>query len=179
MRNKKIKFRHTQTNVKRRERQITTIVFAICELVAIFLFAYFGIARTSQVTDENTTVITTEIDDYAHIYSHGIKIKLHYYKIWIDEQKYNLGASLLNVDCDNLQEILDSNHPLNVRTYHNDIVEIYLGDIELVSADRYNENQTSARVLTIILFSLAEVFAIAGYVVYMIFHRTSKDKKWI
>ena len=66
-----------------------------------------------------------------------------------------------------------------MRTYHTDIVEIYLGDIELVSADRYNENQTSARVLAIILFSLAEVFAIAGYVVYMIFHRTSKDKKWI
>ena len=174
-----MKFRHTQTNVKRRKRQIATIVFAICELVAIFLFAYFGIARTSQVTDENTTVITTEIDDYAHIDFAGIKIKPHYYKIWIDEQKYNLGASLLNVDCDNLQKILDSNPLLNVRTYHNDIVEIYLGDIELVSADRYNENQTSARVLAIILFSLAEVFAIAGYVVYMIFHRTSKDKKWI
>ena len=63
--------------------------------------------------------------------------------------------------------------------HHNDIVEIYLGDIELVSADIYNENQTAARVLAIILFSLAEVFAIAGYVVYMIFHRTSKDKKWI
>ena len=61
----------------------------------------------------------------------------------------------------------------------NDIVEIYLYDTELVSADKYNENQTALRVLAIILFSLVEVFAIAGYVVYMIFHRTSKDKKWI
>ncbi len=109
-----MKFRHTQTNVKRRDRQIATIIFAICELAFIFLFAYLGIARTSQVTDENATVISTEIDD-----------------------------------------------------------------IELVSADKYNDNQVTLRVCAITLFSLTEVFAIVGYVIYMIFHRTSKDKKWI
>ena len=86
---------------------------------------------------------------------------------------------MLNVDCDNLQEILDSNPTLNVRIYHNDIVEIYLDGTELVSADKYNENQATLRVWAIILFSSAELFAFAGYVVYMIFHRTSKDKKWI
>ena len=174
-----MKFRHTQTNIKRRDRQIATIIFAICELVAILLFAYFGIARTSQVTDENTTVITTEIDDYSHIDFGSSGHRRHYYNIWIDGQKYNLGTSLLNVDCDNFQEILDSNPTLNVRIYHNDIVEIYLDDTELVSADKYNENQTALRVLAIIVFSLVEVCAIAGYIVYMIFHRTSKDKKWI
>ena len=174
-----MKLRHTQTNAKRRDRQIATIIFAICELVAIFLFAYFGIARTSQVTDKNTTVITTVIDDYKHIELGSNRNARHYYDIWIDEQKYRLGTALLTVDCDNFQEILDSNPTLDVRIYHNDVVEIYLDDIELVSADKYNENQTTLRVWAIILFSLVEVFAIAGYVVYMIFHRTSKDKKWI
>ena len=174
-----MKSKHTQTNAKRRDRQIATIIFAICELVAIFLFAYFGIARTSQVTDKNTTVITTEIDDYKHIELGSNRNARHYYDIWIDGQKYRLGTALLTVDCDNLQEILDSNPTLNVRMYHNDIVEIYLDGTELVSADKYNENQATLRVWAIILFSLAELFAIAGYVVYMIFHRTSKDKKWI
>lgn len=174
-----MKFRHTQTNAKRRDRQIATIIFAICELVSIFLFAYFGIARTSQVTDKNTTVITTEIDDYKHIELGSNRNARHYYDIWIDGQKYDLGTALLNVDCDNLQEVLDGNPTLNVRIYHNDIVEIYLDGTELVSADKYNENQTTLRVWAIILFSLVELFAIAGYVVYMIFHRTSKDKKWI
>ena len=174
-----MKSKHTQTNVKRKDRQIATIIFVICELVAIFLFAYFGIARTSQVTDENTTVISTEIDDYKHIELGSNRNARHYYDIWIDGQKYRLGTALLTVNCDNLQEILDSNPTLDVRIYHNDIVEIYLDGTELVSADKYNENQTTLRVWAIILFSLVEVFAIAGYVVYMIFHRTSKDKKWI
>ena len=174
-----MKSKHTQTNAKHRDRQIATIIFVICELVAIFLFAYFGIARTSQVTDENTTVITTEIDDYKHIELGSNRNARHHDDIWIDGRKYNLGTSLLNVDCDNLQEVLDGNPTLNVRIYHNDIVEIYLDGTELVSADKYNENQTTLRVWAIILFSLVEVFAIAVYVVYMIFHRTSKDKKWI
>ena len=174
-----MKFKHTQTNIKQRERQMVTIIFVICELVAIFLFAYFGIARTSQVTDKNTTVITTEIDDYKHIELGANRNARHYYDIWIDGQKYRLGTALLNVDCDNLQEILDSNPTFNVRIYHNDIVEIYLDGTELVSADKYNENQSTLRVWAIILFSLVELFAIAGYVVYMIFHRTSKDKKLI
>lgn len=174
-----MKFRHTKTNIKRRDRQKATIIFAVCELVAIVLFAYFDIVRTSQATDENTTVITTEIDDYTHIkYSSG-KHSWHHYKIWIDEQKYHLGAALLNVDCNKLQEIFDSNPTLDVRIFHNDVVEIYLGETELVSADKYNENQVSKRALAIILFSLAEAFAITGYIVYIIFHRTSKDKKWI
>ena len=158
---------------------MVTIIFVICELVVIFLFAYFGIARTSQVTDENTTVITTEIDDYKHIERGSNRNARHYYNIWIDEQKYRLGTALLNVDFDNFQEILDSNPTFNVRIYHNDIVEIYLDGTELVSADKYNENQSTLRVWAIILFSLVELFAIAGYVVYMIFHRTSKDKKLI
>ena len=174
-----MKLKQTQTNVKRRDRQIATIIFVICELVAIFLFAYFGIARTSQVTDENTTVITTEIDDYTHIDFGSSGHRRHYYNIWIDGQKYRLGTALLNVDCDNFQEVLDSTPTLDVRIYHNDIVEIHLDDTELVSADKYNKNQTTLRVWAIILFSLVEVFAIAGYVVYMIFHRTSKDEKWI
>ncbi len=174
-----MKFKHTQTNVKRKDRQIATIIFAICELVSIFLFAYFGIVRTSQVTDENTTVITTEIDDYKHIELGSNRNARHHYDIWINGQKYRLGTALLTVDCDNFQEILDSKPTFNVRIYHNDIVEIYLDGTELVSADKYNENQTTLRVWAIILFSLVEVFAIAGYVVYMIFHRTSKDKKWI
>lgn len=174
-----MKFRHTQTNAKQRDRQIATIIFAIFELVVIFLFAYFGIARTSLVTDENTTVITTEIDDYKHNELGANRNARHYYDIWIDGQKYDLGTALLDVDCDNFQEILDSNPTFNVRIYNNDIVEIYLDNIELVSADKYNENQATLRVWAIILFSLVELFAIAGYVVYMIFHRTSKDKKWI
>ena len=138
-----MKFKHTQTNVKRKDRQIATIIFVICELVAIFLFAYFGIARTSQVTDENTTVITTEIDDYKHIKLGANRNARHYYDIWIDGQKYRLGTALLTVDCDNLQEILDSNPTLDVRIYHNDVVEIYLDGTELVSADKYNENQAT------------------------------------
>ena len=172
-----MKLKHTQTNVKRRDRQIATIIFVICELVAIFLFAYFGIARTSQVTNENTTVITTEIDDYTHIDFGSSGHRRHYYDIWIDGQRYRLGTALLNVDCDNFQEVLDGNPTLDVQIYHNDIVEIYLNDTELVSADKYNENQAILRVWAIIVFSLVEVFATLGYVVYMIFHRTSKDKK--
>lgn len=171
-----MKFRHTQTNVKRRDRQIATIIFAICELIAIFLFAYLGIAQTSQATDENTTVITTEIDDYTHVKNGA---RQHHYKIWIDGQKYHLGTALLNVDCDSFQDVLDDNPKLDVRIYHNDIVEIFLDDMELVSVDRFNKNQVGLRVIAIILFTLIEMFAIVGYVIYMIFHRTSKDKKWI
>ena len=174
-----MKFKHTQTNIKRRDRQIATIIFVICELIAIFLFAYFGIVRTSQVTDEHTTVIKTEIDDYSHIDFGSSGHRRHYYNIWIDGQKYRLGTAVLTVDCDNFQEVLDSTPTLDVRIYHNDIVEINLNDTELVSADKYNENQATLRVWSIILFSLVEVFATLGYVVYMIFHRTSKDKKWI
>ena len=174
-----MKFRHTQTNVKRRDRQIATIIFAICELVAIFLFAYFGIARTSQVTDENTNVITTEIDDYKHIELGSNRNARHYYNIWIDGQKYHMGTALLTMDCDSFQDLLDDNPKLDIRIYHNDIVEIFLDDMELVSVDRFNKNQVGLRVIAIILFTLIEMFTIAGYVLYMILHRTSKDKKWI
>ena len=160
----------------RRDRQIATVIFILFEIVAIFLFAYFGIVKTEQASYENTSVISTDKYEYKHIELGANRRTRHYYSIWIDGEKYHLGTALLTVDCDSFQKVLDNNQTIDIRTHHNEIVEIYLADTELVSKDMYNANQSTLRVLAIILFSMVEVFTIAGYILYMIFHRTSKDK---
>ena len=45
----------------RRDRKRVTIIFLICELVAIFLFAYFGIFQTRRISLDDTSVIAGEI----------------------------------------------------------------------------------------------------------------------
>lgn len=181
-----MKFRHTQTNVKRRDRQIATIIFAICELVVIFFFAYLGIYETRQITDEDTEVIVGEIEGRAHFdYGSGIgtRPRIHYYKLWIDGKKYRLNVS--ESDCDALEKILtsDSSPNFEFRVYSHpfskEIVEFYHNGEELSTVSAFNDVQRSGRTAAILLFIFAEVVTIPLYVVYMVFHRTSKDKKWI
>ena len=56
----------TETNIKRIDRFKKTVAFLLFQIVAISLFCIFGIAESKQLTYEDTSVITGEIDDYTH-----------------------------------------------------------------------------------------------------------------
>ena len=178
-----MKFKHTQTNIMRRDRKRVTIIFLICELVAIFLFAYFGIFQTRRISLDDTSVIAGEIEGHAHFdYGTGTvrKPRIHYYKFWINGEKYLLNVS--EADCEALEKILlsDSNPTFEFRVYNRpfrkEIVEFYHNGMELATLEDFNAVQRSGRTATILLFVFAEVVAIPLYVIYTLFHRTSKDK---
>ena len=82
-----------------------------------------------------------------------------------------------------MKEIIKIDHVIEFRVHNrifrNDIVEFYFNDVELETLNDYNKNQSTLRIFAIILFSLVEVFTIPVYVAYVIFHRTSKDKRLI
>ena len=171
------KVKKTETNIKRIDRFKKTVAFLLFQMVAISLFCIFGIAESKQLTYEDTSVIIGEIDDYTHIDFHAGRIKRHYYDLYIDGQDYRLFVN--DSTCEKIQEIMKSNHTVEFRVYNNDVVEFWFNDIELESLNDYNKNQTASRIFAIVLFSLVEIFAIAVYVLYIIFHRTSKDKRLI
>ena len=82
-----------------------------------------------------------------------------------------------------MQDIVKSNDEIKFR-YHdrilsNDIVEFEFDDTELKSLDDINSSQKGLRIMFIILFSLVELIFVSIYIIYIVFHRTSKDKGWL
>ena len=151
--------------------------------IAIFLFSYFGIFQTRQISAEDTDIISGEIEGKAHFdYGTGRskKPRIHYYKFWINGEKYRLNVS--EAECEKLEKILATNDSptLEFRVYRHpfskEIVEFYHSGEELATLYDFNCAQTSARIAAIILFVIAEVIAIPLYTVYTVFHRTSKDR---
>lgn len=178
-----MKIRRTQTNIKRRDRKRITVAFILCEIIAIFLFSYFGIFQTRQISAEDTDIISGEIEGKAHFdYGTGTvrKPRIHYYKFWINGEKYRLNVS--EAECEALEKILlsDSNPTFEFRVYNRpfrkEIVEFYHSGEELATLNGFNDVQRSGRTAAILLFVFAEVVAIPLYVIYTLFHRTSKDR---
>lgn len=175
------KVKKTETNIKRIDRFKKTVAFILFQIVAISLFCIFGIAESKQLTYEDTSVIIGEIDDYTHIDFSAGRTNRHYYDLYIDGQEYRLFVN--DSTCEKVKEIIKIDHVIEFRVHNrifrNDIVEFYFNDVELETLNDYNKNQSTLRIFAIILFSLVEVFAIPVYVAYVIFHRTSKDKRLI
>ena len=175
------KVKKTETNIKRIDRFKKTVSFILFQIIVISIFCIFGIADTKQLTYENTIEITGFLDDYSHTDFNGRKINIHYYSLWIDGQKYKLTVN--GTACNQMQDIVKSNDEIRFR-YHdrilfNDIVEFEFDDTELKSLDDINSSQKGLRIMFIILFSLVELIFVSMYIIYIVFHRTSKDKGWL
>ncbi len=79
-----MKYRHTNKH-NAQGSAIATVIFILFELVAIFLFAYFGIVQTEQASYENTSVISTDKYEYKHIELGANRRTRHYYSIWTND----------------------------------------------------------------------------------------------
>ncbi len=171
------KIRKTETNLKRIDRFKKTVAFILFQIVAISLFS-FGIAETAQATEDNTTVITARVEDYSRHKTYGRHRKI-YFKMHIDGEQYKIGHSRLTVTKEQFEKILSGSPIVTIRVHRGEIAEMYSYGKEYVSLDTYNDSQTNDRTVAITLFSITEIFSGALYVLYIIYHRTSKDKKWI
>lgn len=175
------KVKKTETNIKRVDRFKITVSFILFQIIIISLFAVFGISDTKQLTYENTIEVTGHLDDYSHIEFHIRRSFLHYYNLWIDGNKYKLNVD--NTTCNYMQDIVQGNNEITFRYYDrifsNDIVEFEFDDTELTSLNGFNSSQKALRIMFIILFSLIELIFVTTYVIYIVFHRTSKDKRWL
>lgn len=172
-----MKIRKTETNIKRIERLKKTVAFILFQIVAISLFCILGIAGTARATENNTTVVMATVEDYKY---HELRRNNFRYKIYVEGKSYRTTSNFVTVNNEQFMEILSESPLVSVRfDKRGNIVQMYSDGIEYVSFDKYNSEQIMRRIIAIIVFSIVELFACAGYVLYIMYNRTSKDKKWI
>ena len=175
-----MKIRKTLTNIKRIDRLKKTVAFLLFQVVLISLFCVFGIARTAHLTVDETTAITGKIENYSrHKRYSGRGAASVYFKVYIDGAEYKIG-SYLTVSADEFEAFLEMSPIVTLRfNAHGEEVQLYSNSREYISLDKYNIDMRNWRITSIVLFSLTELISIAIYTVYMIFHRTSKDKRFL
>lgn len=172
-----MKIRKTETNIKRIERLKKTIAFILFQVILVSLFCIFGVVGTASATENNTTTVVATIEDYSYR-------KLRWgncrYNIYVGSEKYRTTSNFLTVNNEQFKEVLNKAPTVSV-CYDRvgRVVQMCSDGVEYVSFDKYNSEQMTGRILAIVLFLLVELFLCAEYVIYIIFHRTSKDKKWI
>ena len=175
------KIRKTETNIKRIDRFKKTISFLLLQIIIISLFCIFGIKETKQLTYADTILITGKINDYWHIDLRGGKNNPHYYNLWIDGEKCRLLVN--DTTCKEIQAIIHNQDTIELHIHNrilvNEVAEFYFNNTEYASLIKYNKSLSTLRILAIIIFSTIEIIINVSYVLYIIFHRTSKDKKWI
>ena len=171
-----MKIRKTETNIKRIERLKKTVAFILIQVFAISLFCIFGVARTACATEYNTATITATVEDYSYY-------ELRWsnrYKIYVEGKMYRTTSNFVTVNNEQFNEFLSGSPTVLIRfDRRGNLVQMYSDGVEYVSFDKYNDEQILWRIMAIILFSLVELFVCAEYVLYIIYHRTSRDKKWI
>ncbi len=172
-----MKIRKTETNIKRIERIKKTVAFVLFQIVVISLFCVFGIAWTTRATENNTTLVTATVEDYKY---HELRRSNFRYKIYIEGKSYRTTSNFVTVNNEQFLEVLSESPLVSIRfDKRGNIVQMYSDGIEYVSFDKYNGEQTMWRMIAIVVFSIVELFACAGYVFYIMYNRTSKDKKWL
>lgn len=172
-----MKIRKTETNIKRIERLKKTVAFILFQIVVISLFCVFGISWTTRATEDNTTVITATVEDYKY---HELRRNNFRYKVYLEGEIYRTTSNFVTVNNEQFVELLSKSPLVLIRfDKRGNIVQMYSDGIEYVSFDKYNSEQTMWRIIAIVAFSIVELFACAGYVLYITYNRTSKDKKWI
>lgn len=172
-----MKIRKTETNIKRIDRLKKTFAFGLIQILVISLFCIFGISGTACATEDNTETITAIVEDFNY---HELRWNNFRYKIYIGGKVYRTTSNMVTVNNDQLIEVL-SKSPLVSLSFDRigNIVKMYSDGVEYVSIDKYNDEQILWRIIAIVLFVLVELFVCAEYILYIIYHRTSKDKKWI
>ena len=172
-----MKIRKTQTNIKRIERLKKTVIFILIQIVAISLFCIFGISGTTCATENNTATVTALVQDYSY---HELRRANFRYRIYVDGEMYRTTSNFVTVNNEEFIDFLRGSPTVSIRfDQRGRIVQMYSDKIEYVSFDKYNSEQIMWRIIAIVLFSLVELFVCAEYVLYIMYNRTSKDKKWI
>ncbi len=172
-----MKIRKTETNIKRMERLKKTVAFILIQAFAISLFCIFGVARTACATEDNTVTITARVEDYSY---HELRWSNFRYKIYVEGEMYRTTSNFVTVNNEQFNEFLSRSPTVSICfDRRGNLVQMYSDGVEYVSFDKYNDEQKLWRVIAIVLFSLVELFVCAEYVLYISYHRTSKDKKWI
>ena len=159
-------------------RARVTVFLVVFEIIAIFVFTYYGIAKTEYANERNTVELTAKIDKYEYVNNKVGGIKYHHYTIYCGDKEYHLGGSLMDdIDHSAFSEILNfSPKAKMVVNKWGEIVELVIGGNKFVSSEYYNDDQLASRVTAIVLFCFVQVITIPCYVIYMLFHRTSKDR---
>lgn len=172
-----MKIRKTDTNIKRIERLKKTVIFILIQIFAISLFCVLGIAGTACATESNTVTVTAPVQDYSY---HELRRSNFRYRIYVEGEKYRTTSNFVTVNNEQFIGFLSGSPTVSIRfDQRGNIVQMYSDGVEYVSFDKYNAEQTMWRIIAIVLFSLVELFVFAEYVLYITYHRTSKDKKWI
>lgn len=172
-----MKIRKTETNVKRIDRLKKTVAFVVFQIITISVFCAFGIVGTSRATENNTTVITATVEDFK---CHELRRNNFRYKIIVEGENYCTTSNFVTVNNEQFVELLSKSPLVSIRLDKiGNIVQMYSDGIEYVSLEIYNSEQTMWRIIAIIMFLIAELFVFVDYILYMMYHRTSKDKKLI
>ncbi len=172
-----MKIRKTETNIKRAERVKKTVAFVFLQIVAISLFCVFGIADTIRATEENTAFITAKVEDYS---SYELRRTNFRYTIYVEDEKFLTTSNMVTVNNDQFEELLGESPIVSIRVdRRGNIAQMYSDGVEYVSLEKYNNEQTTWRIIATVVFSVVELFACAEYVLYIMYNRTSKDKNWI
>lgn len=172
--------KYTLTNKKRVDRAKATVLLVIFELIAIGLFGYYGIIKTTQANEYNTVEVIDKIQNFEYVNEHIGRIKPYYYTISCDDKNYHLGgSSIRNIDHSEFSDILSSapDAKIVVDKWER-IVELSIGNIIYASAENYNSDQMASRIMAIILHCIAQVIIVLVYIINMVFHRTSKDREF-
>ena len=169
--------KQTHTNIMKANRARVTVFLVVVELIAIFVFAYYGIAKTECANEGNTVELTARIDEYEYIGDKFGRIRYHHYTIYCGDKEYHLGGSFMDdIDHSAFSELLTfSPEAKMVVNKWGEIVELAIDGNILVSSEYYNDDQLATRLTAIVLFCFIQVIIIPCYVIFMIFHRTSKD----
>lgn len=172
-----MRIRKTETNIKRMERIKRTVAFILLQILLISLFYIFGIVGTTRATEDNTTLITASVDDYS---SYELRRTNFRYKIYIEGEKYLTTSNFVTVNNDQFEKFLSESPVVSIRFDRRyNIVQMCSDGIEYVSFEKYNDEQIMWRIIAVVVFSIVELFACAEYVLYIMYNRTSKDKKWL
>lgn len=164
-----MKIRKTLTNSRRVDRLKATAIFCILQIILIGLVV-FNFFDNTPVCSERAEVIEGRIKDYRFRRAYGAD--RHF--ITIDEIEYEVYGNK-NIKSRDLSQLLKTRPNATLLINNKKVISYSLNDVEYLSVDDFNTNLRNNKIWVTVFLSLIDVLIISCYVVYMIYHRTSKD----
>ena len=164
-----MKIRKTLTNLRRVDRLKATAIFCILQIILIGLVV-FNFLDNAPVYSEHAEVVEGRVEDYRFRRAYGAD--RHF--ITINETEYEIYGNR-NIKSRDLRQFLKTRPDATLFVNNKKVISYSLNDVEYLSVDDYNTSLRNNTIWVTVFLSLIDVLIISCYVVYMIYHRTSKD----
>ena len=164
-----MKIRSTLTNIKRIDRLRATAIFCIIQLLFIGL-AVLNFSENTPVSTEQCEVIEGRVEDYR--FRRAYRADRHF--ITINETEYQIYGNK-NIKSRDLRQLLKTRPDVTLLVNNKEVISYSLNGVEYLSVENYNKSLRNNRIWVTVFLFLIDILIISYYVVYMIYHRTSKD----